>query len=155
MTTRKGEDKGVNGPKDNKSTGRDPVAAGRAAPEGKSGTYFATPLGSLSSGLLLFVSGASNLTVHADPSMEDLYRARFEGQVPTVGMLEGTVSIEYPRFPPSDQRAIALSVAPRSRSTPLSSGTSKSVVAPQDSPQTSRRSASVRSTWPEAPARSR
>jgi hypothetical protein len=104
MPTRKGEDNGVNGPKDNESTGRDPVAAGRAAPEGKSGTYFAAPLGSLSSGLLLFVSGASNLTVHADPSMEDLYRARFEGQVPAVKVQGGTVSIDHPRFSPLDQR---------------------------------------------------
>jgi hypothetical protein len=104
MSTRKGEDNGVNKPKDKESTGRDPVAAGRAAPEGKTGTYFAAPLGSLSSGLLQFVSGASNLTVHADPSMEDLYRARFVGQLPTVGVQGGTVSIDYPRFSPFGQR---------------------------------------------------
>jgi hypothetical protein len=36
--------------------------------------------------------------------MEDLYRARFEGQVPTVRVQDGTVSIEYPRFSPFDQR---------------------------------------------------
>jgi hypothetical protein len=65
----------VNEPKDNEPTGEDPVAAGRTSPEGKSGTYFAGPLGSLSSGHLLFASGASNVTVHADHSMEDLYRA--------------------------------------------------------------------------------
>jgi len=82
----------------------DLVAAGRTAPEGQSSDCFAAPLGSLRSGHLLFVSGASNVTVHADPSMEDLYRARFEGQVPTVRVQDGTISIEYPRFPPSDQR---------------------------------------------------
>ena len=82
----------------------DLVAAGRTAPEGQSSDCLAAPLGSLSSGYLLFVSGASNVTVHADPSMEDLYRARFEGQVPTVRVQDGTISIEYPRFPPSDQR---------------------------------------------------
>jgi hypothetical protein len=82
----------------------DLVAAGRTAPEGQSSDCFAAPLGSLSSGHLLFVSGASNVTVHADPSMEDLYCARFEGQVPTVGVQAGTISIEYPRYPPSDQR---------------------------------------------------
>jgi len=82
----------------------DLVAAGRTAPEGQSSDCLAAPLGSLSSGHLLFVSGASNVTVHADPSMEDLYRARFEGQVPTVRVRGDTISIEYPRFPPSDQR---------------------------------------------------
>ena len=82
----------------------DLVAAGRTAPEGQSSDCLAAPLGSLSSGYLLFVSGASNVTVHADPSMEDLYRARFEGQVPTVRVRGDTISIEYPRFPPSDQR---------------------------------------------------
>jgi hypothetical protein len=82
----------------------DLVAAGRTAPEGQSSDCFAAPLGSLRSGHLLFVSGASNVTVHADPSMEDLYRARFEGQVPTVRVRGDTISIEYPRFPPSDQR---------------------------------------------------
>jgi len=82
----------------------DLVAAGRTEPEGQSSDCFAAPLGSLSSGHLLFVSGASNVTVHADPSMEDLYRTRFEGQVPTVRVQGGTISIEYPRFPSLDQR---------------------------------------------------
>jgi len=82
----------------------DLVAAGRTEPEGQSSDCLAAPLGSLSSGHLLFVSGASNVTVHADPSMEDLYRARFEGQVPTVRVRGDTISIEYPHFPPSDQR---------------------------------------------------
>jgi hypothetical protein len=48
---------------------------------------------------LLFVCGASNVTIHADPSMEDLYRARFEAQVPIVRVKGGTVSIVYARFP--------------------------------------------------------
>ena len=105
VPTRKGEEK-----LRERAEGNDPmndgdlVAAGRIAPEGQSSDCFAAPLGSLSSGYLLFVSGASNVTVHADPSMEDLYCARFEGQVPTVGVRGDTISIEYPRFPPSDQR---------------------------------------------------
>src|SRR5918994_951423 len=81
----------------------DPGVAGRTAPEEQSSDCFAAPLGSLRSGHLLFVSSASNLTIHADPSMEDLYRARFEGQVPTVRVQGGTISIEYPHFSPSDQ----------------------------------------------------
>ena len=77
----------------------DPGVAGRTAPKGQSYDYFAAPLGSSSSGHLLFVCGASNVTIHADPSMEDLYRARFEAQVPIVRVKGGTVSIVYARFP--------------------------------------------------------
>jgi hypothetical protein len=78
--------------------------AERTAPRGKSNDYFTAPLGSLSSGHLLFVSGASNVTIHADPSMEDLYRASFEDQVPVVRVKGGTVSIMYTRFPRFGQR---------------------------------------------------
>jgi len=105
VPTSKGEENCVNEPQDNDPMNDgDLVAAGRTAPEGQSSDCFAAPLGSLSSAHLLFVSGASNVTVHADPSMEDLYRARFEGQVPTVRVRGDTVSIEYPRFSPFDQR---------------------------------------------------
>jgi len=48
---------------------------------------------------LLFVCGASNVTIHADPSMEDLYRARIEAQVPIVRVKGGTVSIADDRSP--------------------------------------------------------
>ena len=82
----------------------DPGTAGRTAPEGQSKDYFAAPLGPLSYGHLLFVSGASNVTIRADPSMEDLYRARFEGQAPFVKVQGGTVSIVYARFPRFGQR---------------------------------------------------
>jgi len=53
---------------------------------------------------LLFVSGASNVTIRADPSMEDLYRASFGGQAPSVRVQGGTVSIVYARFPRFGQR---------------------------------------------------
>jgi hypothetical protein len=82
----------------------DPGPAGRTAPKGQSNDYFAAPLGSSSSGHLLFVSGASNVAIHADPSMEDLYRARFEGQVPIVRVQGGTISIVDARFPRFGQR---------------------------------------------------
>ncbi len=78
-------------------------AAGPAASgEQRKGVEFAAPLGSLRSGRLVFASGASRLTVRADPSMTDLYRARFEGQAPRVGAEDGTVTIRYPRSPLSD-----------------------------------------------------
>jgi hypothetical protein len=75
-------------------------AAGQAASRGqRQGNEFAAPLGLAKSGRLIFASGASWVTVRADPSMADLYNARFEGQVPRVGADNGTVTIRYPRFP--------------------------------------------------------
>jgi hypothetical protein len=66
----------------------------------RQGSEFAAPLGSAKSGRLVFASGASRLTVRADPSMTDLYRVRPERTVPTVRTQEGTVTIRYPRFLP-------------------------------------------------------
>jgi hypothetical protein len=104
-STRKEEVNGVNEPKGNEPIGdADPVAAGWTAPEGQGGEIVAAPLGSLTSGYLLFVSGASNVAVHAAHSIKDLYRARFEGRLPTVGVRGGTITIEYPRFSPFDQQ---------------------------------------------------
>jgi hypothetical protein len=73
--------------------------AGQAAPRGQhQGTEFAAPLGSLRSGRLIFASGAAWVTVRVDPSITDLYRARFEGRTPRVGVEDGTVTIRYARF---------------------------------------------------------
>src|SRR5829696_1926874 len=103
--TRNGGDIGVNEPKGNDPmSDGDPGVSGRTAPKGQSNDYFAAPLASSSSGHLLFVCGASNVTIHADPSMEDLYRARFEAQVPIVRVKGGKVSIVYARFPRFGQR---------------------------------------------------
>src|SRR5215217_6310135 len=103
--TRNGGDIGVNEPKGNDPmSDGDPGMSGRTAPRGQSNDYFAAPLASSSSGHLLFVCGASNVTIHADPSMEDLYRARFEAQVPIVRVKGGKVSIVYARFPRFGQR---------------------------------------------------
>jgi hypothetical protein len=80
-----------------------PVSSGDAAGQTASGEQrqggdFAAPLGSLRSGRLIFASGAAWVTVRVDPSMADLYRARFEGRTPRVGVEDGTVTIRYPRF---------------------------------------------------------
>jgi hypothetical protein len=73
-------------------------AAGQSASgEQGQGGEFVAPLGSLRGGRLIFASGASRVTVCADPSMSDLYRARFEGQAPRVEAEDGTVTIRYPR----------------------------------------------------------
>jgi hypothetical protein len=55
-----------------------------------------TPLGSVTHGSLRFLRGASNVTVHTDPSTADLYRARFEGPLPGVRIEGGTLAVEYP-----------------------------------------------------------
>jgi hypothetical protein len=54
------------------------------------------PLGSVTDGRLRFLRGASNVTIHTDPSTADLYRARFEGPLPSVWVEGGDVAIEYP-----------------------------------------------------------
>ena len=55
----------------------------------------AARLGSVTAGRLVFTRGASNLTIGVDASMEDLYRARFEGKKPEVGADAGTVTVRY------------------------------------------------------------
>ena len=55
----------------------------------------AAPLGSVELGRLVFVRGAAHLTIGMDPSMADLYRARFEGKVPEVRVDGGTVTVKY------------------------------------------------------------
>jgi hypothetical protein len=65
----------------------------------------AAPLGSIEMGRLVFTRGASHLTIGVNPSMDDLFRARFEGKVPEVGVDGGTVVVKYrPSFhPPTGQ----------------------------------------------------
>jgi hypothetical protein len=55
----------------------------------------AAPLGSVAMGRLVFIRGAAHLTIGVDPSMADLYRARFEGKMPEVRVDGGTVTVKY------------------------------------------------------------
>jgi hypothetical protein len=55
----------------------------------------AAPLGSVAMGRLVFVRGAAHLRIGVDGSMQDLYRARFEGKVPNVRVDGGTVTVKY------------------------------------------------------------
>jgi hypothetical protein len=61
----------------------------------RSAEELAAPLGSVATGRLVFVRGAAHLTIGVDASMEDLYRARFEGKVPEVRVDGGTVTVKY------------------------------------------------------------
>lgn len=55
----------------------------------------ATPLGSVGEGRLVFTRGASHLRLRVDGSMDDLYRARFEGKVPDIRADGGRVAVTY------------------------------------------------------------
>jgi hypothetical protein len=55
----------------------------------------AAPLGAVDTGRLVFARGASHLKIRVDGSMEELYRARFEGKVPEVRVEGGTVTVKY------------------------------------------------------------
>ncbi len=58
----------------------------------------AVPLGEVKSGHLQIGRGISKATLSAHPSLEELYRARFEGPVPEIRAKEGIVTLLYP-FP--------------------------------------------------------
>jgi hypothetical protein len=61
----------------------------------RSAEELAAPLGSVDIGRLVFARGAAHLTIRVDGSMEDLYRARFEGKAPEVRVDGGTVTVKY------------------------------------------------------------
>ena len=54
-----------------------------------------TLMGSVDTGRLVFTRGAAHLTIGVNGSMDDLYRARFEGRVPDVKTNGGTVTVRY------------------------------------------------------------
>ncbi|MFM9368706.1 hypothetical protein [Streptomyces sp. Da 82-17] len=61
---------------------------------------FTAPRGSVVTGMLKFTGGASELTLGAAELDDDaLYRARFDGLVPTVTAAGGAVTVRYPRHP--------------------------------------------------------
>lgn len=59
------------------------------------GEQLVSPLGSLTSGRLVFRRGASRIRIGVDGSMDDLYRAHFEGKVPHIQVDGGTVIVTY------------------------------------------------------------
>jgi len=61
----------------------------------RSAEELAAPLGSVDTGRLVFARGAAHLTIGVDGSMEDLYRARFEGKMPDVRVDGGAVTVKY------------------------------------------------------------
>ena len=69
----------------------------------RSADELAAPLGSVDAGRLVFTRGAANLAIGVDASMDELYRARFDGKPPEIGVRGGTVTIRYrPSFHRTD-----------------------------------------------------
>jgi DNA-binding MarR family transcriptional regulator len=66
---------------------------------------FVAPLGSVTSGRLVFVTGAPTVVLRADPALSGLYQARFEGPVPRVRVRDGVVTVRYGKFAWLDWRA--------------------------------------------------
>jgi DNA-binding MarR family transcriptional regulator len=69
------------------------------------GGSYAAPVGGVSSGRLIFLSGAPRISVRGDPSLKELYRAKFAGPVPRMRVRGGVVTVSYPRLGWFDWRA--------------------------------------------------
>jgi DNA-binding MarR family transcriptional regulator len=69
------------------------------------GGGFAAPVGGVTSGRLVFISGAPRISVRGDTALKELCRARFEGPVPRMRVRDGVVTVSYPRFGWFDWRA--------------------------------------------------
>jgi DNA-binding MarR family transcriptional regulator len=72
--------------------------------ERSSGAY-AAPVGGVTTGRLVFVSGAPNIVVRGEAALTELYKARFDGPVPRMRVRDGVVTVSYPRFGWFDWRA--------------------------------------------------
>ncbi len=66
--------------------------------EAGAGGSFAARVGGVTTGRLVFVSGAPRITVRGDAGLSDLYQASFQGPVPRVRVRDGVVTVAYPRF---------------------------------------------------------
>lgn len=69
---------------------------------------FVAPLGSATSGRLVFAQGISRVSLRGEASMDDLFRAHFEGAIPHVRVQGNNVTIQYPRYSPFDWLRYAL-----------------------------------------------
>jgi DNA-binding MarR family transcriptional regulator len=76
---------------------REETARIRAASEGDGGDGLTAPLGSTTSGRLVFKNGAYRVALRADLGIDDLYQARFESPAPTFTVEGGVVSVRYPK----------------------------------------------------------
>jgi DNA-binding MarR family transcriptional regulator len=70
---------------------------GRTPNKEGEGGGFAAPLGSVTSGRLVFERGASDIFIGVDPAMGDLLRARFEGSASQLRAQDGIVTVRQRR----------------------------------------------------------
>ncbi len=70
------------------------IEKSRAASDGGE---FASSLGDLEGGRLVFAHGASRLTLRVGHGMEDLYQATFEGDAPKIKVEDGVVTVSRSR----------------------------------------------------------
>lgn len=73
--------------------------------EADAGGSYAAPVGGVTSGRLIFLSGAPNISVRGDATLTELYRAEFAGPVPRMRVRGGIVTVSYPHFGWFDWRA--------------------------------------------------
>ena len=73
--------------------------------EADAGGSYAARLGGVTTGHLIFVSGAPSIVIRGDASLVELYKAHFDGPVPKMRVRDGTVTVGYPRFGWFDWRA--------------------------------------------------
>src|SRR5262249_59811423 len=69
---------------------------------------FVAPLGSATSGRLVFAQGISRVSLRGEASMDDLFRAHFAGAIPSVRVQGNSVTIQYPHYSPFDWLRYAL-----------------------------------------------
>jgi len=75
---------------------RDEASALRDEPlDDGTGSLHVAPLGGLTQARLLVRSGANEIALRGAPGLSELYRATFDGPVPSVRLRDGTVSIQY------------------------------------------------------------
>ena len=76
---------------------RDEATALRESPidGGAAAASNAAPLGGLTEARFLLRSGANEIAIRGSHALADLYRARFDGPVPSVRLRDGTVTIQY------------------------------------------------------------
>jgi DNA-binding MarR family transcriptional regulator len=81
------------------ATARDSGAAG-AGQTGVGGASESTaPVAAATHGRLVFVTAVPSVALTTDPALGgDLYRARFDGAVPSARVRDGAITIRYPRF---------------------------------------------------------
>jgi DNA-binding MarR family transcriptional regulator len=88
-----------------------PTKDAEAADQGAQATTGGLAPGSVKKGRLEFRRGAARVTLSADPTMRELYRAQSEGAPPDIHVDGGTVSVEYQRrFRAFDWRRAAVHI---------------------------------------------